>query len=597
MADKTPSRDVSPAPAETNGQPLLPAGEQPKLLAAPPPPGPKPVPRRKIILWGLLALLLLIVLFLVGYLPRRHRNHLVEAAARRRAEALPIVNVTQVKRSEPVTGLLLPGNITPLTEAYIYARATGYVSRRYVDIGDRVHAGQILAEIDAPDLDQEVAQARAALAQSEEQLSQARASLENAQAQEELARVTWERYRVLVQHGAVSRQDADQQLANYKSQTANVHLQEAAVRTNQENVRASRANLDREIALQSFKQVRAPFNGVITARNFDVGALVSTGGGTQGSSTTPMGGSQSSAASGNAGVGGASSSQQSQATGAPGIGSSGELFRVAQVGIVRVLVNVPQANAPAIVEGQSASVFVSEYSKREFTGKVTRTSRSLDEVARTLVAEVDVANPDFLLLPGMYTQVQFHNRLVDPPLLVPGDSIMATPNGLEVAIMIDPTPEQRQKLQKEMEQQKKRDAADPPPKKDKKDTNDKNGESDQDAATAPDAARRAKRVHILKIEVGRDYGLETEVTNGLQGWEYVVTNPGDAVEEGTLVIPTASPDIAGAGGSQGQAQSQQHPSGIGAPVMVAPTQGAPSQGAKKGGDGKKGNDDKKGSAQ
>ncbi len=552
----------------TTAERLLPPGEQPKLLeAAPPQPPPRPPnpPRRKILMWVGALLLLLLLLFLIGYLPRHHRQKQVEAAARSRAESLPTVNVTPVKRSPPVTGLLLPGNITPLTEAYLYARATGYVRRRYADIGDRVHKGQILAEIDAPDLDQEVAQARAALAQSEQLLQQAHASLENAQAQEELARVTWERYRVLVQHGAVSRQDADQQQANYKSQTANVHLQEAAIRTDEENVRANRANLEREIALQSFKQIRAPFDGVITARNFDVGALVSSSGASQGLSTTPMGGSQGSATNGNAGANGSNSSQQAQTTSptTPGIGNSGELFRVAQVGIVRILVNVPQADAPAIQEGQSASVYLVEYSKRTFTGKVTRTTRSLDQTARTLLAEVDVANPDYVLLPGMYAQVQFMDRLVEPPLLVPGDSVMATPDGLEVAVLIDPTPQQRQKLEQERKQQEKE---------------------------KPESAlAQAKRVHIQRVEVGRDYGLEMEITGGLQGWEYVVTNPGDAVEEGALVMPQAAPDIAGAGGSQRQGSADRHPSGIGAQSMAAPTQGAPQQtgkGGEKGGEKK-----------
>jgi multidrug efflux pump subunit AcrA (membrane-fusion protein) len=475
-----------------------------------------------------------------------------------------MVNVTPVRRSSPMTGLLLPGTVTPLTEAYLYARATGYVTKRYADIGDRVRTGQVLADIDAPDLDQQVAQARAALAQSEQQLAQSKAALENAQAQEELARVTWERYRVLVQHGAVSRQDADQQLANYRSQTANVHLQEAAVRTSEENVRANRANLDREIALQSFEKIRAPFNGVITARNFDVGALVSSGGGSAGLSTTPLGGTQASSATGNAGASGANPQAVASSPTAPGIGSTGELFRIAQIGTVRVLVNVPQVNATSIRVGQAASVYILEFSKSVFPGKVTRTSRSLDESARTLVVEVDVSNPDYLLLPGMYAQIQFTDRIFEPPLLVPGDSIMATPDGLEVAVLVDPTPQQRQKLQQEQEKEQEQQ---------RQTKENKSGQLD---------ATRVKRVHIQKIEVGRDYGLETEVTSGLEGWEYVVTNPGDAVEENALVIPQAAPAIAGEGGSQRRSQSDRHPSGIGAPSMAAPTQGAPQQGGGKG---------------
>jgi multidrug efflux pump subunit AcrA (membrane-fusion protein) len=126
-----------------------------------------------------------------------------------------------------------------------------------------------------------------------------------------------------------------------------------------------------------------------------------------------------------------------------------KLFRVAQTGTVRVLVNVPQVNASSVRDGQAASVYVLEFSKRAFPGKVTRTSRSLDESARTLVVEADVSNPEYLLLPGMYGQIQFTDRLIDPPLLVPGDSIMAMPDGLEVAVLTDPTPQQRQKLQQE----------------------------------------------------------------------------------------------------------------------------------------------------
>lgn len=566
---KSPSRPPEPTHHEPNGgPPLLPAGPQPKLLAAPRSRGPS---RRKIFLLAAAGLLLLIVLFLVGYLPRRHRDKLVETAARNRAESLPMVNVTPVKRSSPVTGLLLPGTITPLTEAYLYARATGYVHQRFADIGDRVHTGEILAEIEAPDLDEAVAQARATLAQSEQQLAQAKAALENAQAQEELARVTWERYRVLVQHGAVSRQDADQQLANYKSQTANVHLQEAAIRTDEENVRANRANLDRELVLQSFEKVRAPFNGVVTARNFDIGALVSSGGASMGVSSAPLGGTQLNGATGNAGASGAnptSSSASSNPT-TPGIGNSGELYRIAQIGTVRILVNVPQLNASSIRDGQAASVYVLQLPKHVFPGRVARTSQSLDATARTLVAEVDVANPESLLLPGMYAQIQFTEKLAEPPLLVPGDSIMATPDGLEVAILIDPTPRQRQKLEQEQKAQAKQKQAE--------------NASRKNAAPPPPPVSQAKRVHIQKVEVGRDYGLETEVTYGLEGWEYVVTNPGDAVEEGALVVPQAAPSIAGESGSERQGPSQRHPSGIGAPSMAAPTQGAPQQGGGQGG--------------
>ena len=196
-----------------------------------------------------------------------------------------------------------------------------------------------------------------------------------------------------------------------------------------------------------------------------------------------------------------------------------------------------------------------------------------------MVVEVDVSNPEYLLLPGMYAQIQFTDKLVEPPLLVPGDSIMATANGLEVGILLDPTPQQRQKLQ-EQEQQAKKDRT--------------KESSKKEAQAGQPESEQAKRIHIQKIEVGRDYGLETEVTAGLEGWEYVVTNPGDAVEENALVIPQAAPPIAGAGGAQRRSQSDQRPSGIGAPSMAAPTQGAPQQTGGHGGkrDGNQGGSEK-----
>ncbi|MEI9976779.1 MAG: biotin/lipoyl-binding protein [Ignavibacteriota bacterium] len=251
----------------------LPPAPERKLLTA----GEK---RSRVHPWkiGLIAGIVLLVIFLVGYLPRRNRDKDVQAEADREASALPSANVTQAKQSTPISMLLLPGDITPFTEAYIFARATGYVRRRYADIGDRVREGQVLADIDAPDLDAQVAQGRATLSQAEQQLSQARASLENAGAQQDLAKVTWDRYRVLVSHGAVSRQDADTEEANYKTTTANVHLQDAGVHTAEENVRAARASLDRLIALQEFEHVRAPFTGIVTARNFDVGAYINGNG-------------------------------------------------------------------------------------------------------------------------------------------------------------------------------------------------------------------------------------------------------------------------------------------------------------------------------
>ncbi len=169
-----------------------------------------------------------------------------------------------MRRSSRPGELTVPGTTAPLTEAYLYARANGYLSKRYVDIGDHVKKGQLLALIDAPDLDEQVDQAR-------QQLHQAEAQLVQQQAQLALAKVTWERWRVLVIKGVFSRQDGDQREANYNAQVA-------VVASEERNVESYRANLRRVVALQSYERITAPFDGVITQRNADVGALVGSSG-------------------------------------------------------------------------------------------------------------------------------------------------------------------------------------------------------------------------------------------------------------------------------------------------------------------------------
>jgi RND family efflux transporter MFP subunit len=467
---------------------LLTAGEEPKLLPGPEPPRASKPPVRV----GRIAVVLLIVLgglFLFGYWRHRRVEKVAAAQAERERNSIPMVNVAPVHRSPAYSDLLLPGSITPLTEAYLYARATGYVKKRYVDIGDRVHQGQLMAEIEAPDLDQQVAQGRAALAQSEEQLRQARSDLEDSRSQLELAKVTWDRYQVLVSHGAISRQEADQQFATYRSAKANVSSAQANVSAAEQTVSGSRANVERLVALQSFEKLRAPFDGVVTARNFDVGALISGGGGTQSTSATQ----------------------------APGGGSGSELFRVAQIRTLRILIYVPQENAPTIHVGQPATVFVEEFSK-QFHGSVTRTANSVDPTARTLLTEVQVPNPQQVLLPGMYAQVQLSTARSNPPLLVPGDSIITSANGIEVAVL----------------------------------------EDIKDGQARPNA----KRIHIQKIEVGRDYGPQIEVTRGLQGWEHVVVNPSDVVQEGAVVQPNAAPNAPGEGNPQRRGPTERTPTGL-----------------------------------
>ena len=443
----------------------------------------------------LIALVLFAIIFLVGYLPRRSRGKATERSAVREAEGIPSVDVIQVKRSPQTTRLLLPGNITPITEAPIYARASGYIVKRYVDIGDHVRANQLMAVLEAPDLDQQVAQGRSQVSQARQQLGQSEASLQQSEAQLELAKVTWNRYAILVQHGAVAKQDADTQKANYDSAGATVSSSKANVRAAEDNVKSAQANLERLIALQSYEQIRAPFAGIVTVRNVDLGTYISSSGGQSGSTTY-------------------NSSQQvgSNAT-AP---QNGEMFRIAQIQRLRILINVPQTDAASVHVGQQADVLIPEFLTRKFPGVVTRTSNTLDPTSRTLLTEVQVENSKAELLPGMYAQVQFASQRSNPPILVPGDSLITRSDGIFIAVLREPDRQSLQRIQKES----------------------------PEATGTAERHEKVKQIRLQKVTVGRDYGTDTEITSGLEGWEYVTTNPSDEVYEGALILP------AGAKGAQ-----------------------------------------------
>jgi multidrug efflux pump subunit AcrA (membrane-fusion protein) len=424
-----------------------------------------------------LVLLLLAILVaavaLVGYLPRRNQTRAASDAALQERTSLPAVTVAKVVQAPRDTEFLLPGSISAIEEASIYARAAGYVRKYYVDIGDHVRTGQLLAEIETPDFDQQVAQTRAALAQARQQLSQTQASLVQADAQRDLAKVTWDRYDNLLKRGAVARQDADQQESTFKTSEALVNAQQANVNAAEENVRQAQANLDRMVTLQEYQNVRAPFDGVVTARNIDTGYLISATGGGQGSAPINVPGAQAPSASGN------------------------EMFRVAQIGTLRIVIDVPQANTADIMIGMPAEVLVQQLPGRIFHGKVTRTANSLDPNSRTLPTQIELANADGKLFPGMYAQVRFRVHRDSPPLLVPGDAVIAGQSGTQVAILEDPPPEIANDPQKQ----------------------------------------GAKRIHLQTVQLGRDYGPQTEIAAGLEGWEWVVVNPGDEVREGNIVKP------------------------------------------------------------
>jgi multidrug efflux pump subunit AcrA (membrane-fusion protein) len=430
-------------------------------------------------LLGLAAVLgAVAAVYAFGYLPRARTTKQLAAAAAARSITPPLINSAAVKLAPTSIELLLPGNITPITEAYIFARAAGYLKQRYVDIGDRVSAGQKLADIEAPDLDLQVSQARAALAQAQGQLGQAQATLDQLTATRDLAELTWERYKVLTAKGAVSRQDGDNQSTAAKTSEANVAAQQKTVRASEEYVLASQATLGRLVTLQNYERITAPFGGVITARNVDVGALISA----TGSSLGPA---------------------RSNGAAPSDVPSGGEIFRLAEIGRLRILVAVPQTNSPGVQVGQIATVSVQQIPNQSFPGKVTRTSSSLDSQSRTLLTEVDVENPKGVLLPGMYAMVSFKTDRVDPPFLVPDASLVVRSSGPALAVLQPLTADEQEKLRT----------------------------AGINAATLA----RVRRVHFQTVQPGRDYGTELEILNGLAVGQEVAVDPNDSVQEGALV--------------------------------------------------------------
>lgn len=339
----------------------------------------------------LTAIVIVGIAFLSGYLPLVKRRALIISEAREQERAVPRVDVVEVRRSSEKSAIELPGNIQAITEAPILARADGYLQRRTVDIGDRVRSGQVLAEIEAPEVDEQIRQARAALQQAQAGVDQAVANLEKGRSDEALAKVTADRWSALLAKGVVSRQENDRYQLEYRSLAASTEALGKALSMQRSNVAAAEANLGRLDKVQSYRTVKAPFDGIITLRNVDVGALVNAG--------------------------------------------STLLFRIAQIDTLRTYVNVPQANASQVRPGQSARLTLPNLPGREFVGTVARTASALDPASRTLLVEVHVSNPDSALLPGMYTRVDLISGQSNGPIRIPSDSLVVRGEGTEVAVV------------------------------------------------------------------------------------------------------------------------------------------------------------------
>jgi multidrug efflux pump subunit AcrA (membrane-fusion protein) len=422
---------------------------------------------RRPLYWFLLAFAVIFVLVVIaGWLPRHNRDNETRRRSQQERNQKPVVETTTVTASQDASGLVVPGTMIPLTQAFVYARANGYLKKRYVDIGDHVRRNQLLAVIDAPDLDAQVIQAREQVAQAEQQLEQQKSQLA-------LNTVTVQRYRVLVAKGVFSRQDGDTQEANYGSQAANV----AAA---QRNVQAYKANLEHQIALQSYEQVRAPFDGVITERDVDEGALISASGAGSGqAAAAPQG--QSSSAGGTAQAGqannaGASGGTNSSATSAQSPGQGGPLFGIAQMQRLRILVSVPEGYAPAIHVGQRAPIAVQEYAGAPLFAEVTRSSASIDANTRTMLTELQIDNTAGKLIAGMYAVVTFPpTTAATPPLLITGDAIAIRHDRSMVATVVD------------------------------------------------------GKIHFVPVTIGRDYGSAVEILTGLKVGDVIVTDVTDDV--------------------------------------------------------------------
>jgi membrane fusion protein, multidrug efflux system len=348
------------------------------VQAPPGAPPPRRTVRRRLLAGGLLALALA---FLVGYLPRRLALARLARATRAEAEKPPRVAVILAQAENTNRELTLPSNLVAIEDTLVYSRANGYVRRWLVDIGDRVRAGDVLAELDTPEVDQQLKQSRAAL-------SQQRAALAQAQANLDFALTTANRYQPLFEAGVVSRQITDQASAQAKVWQANVRAAEA-------NIVAQAANVAQYEELVSYGRVTAPFDGAISERLIDVGSLVNAGSGA----------------------------------------NSQPLFHLVAIDPMRVFVQVPQTYAPSVHPGDAAAVAVRQYPGRKFAGKVTRMASALDPASRTLNTEIEVPNRSRELLPGMYAEVEMTAAVSHPVVRVPASAVIADAEGVHVAVV------------------------------------------------------------------------------------------------------------------------------------------------------------------
>jgi len=303
-----------------------------------------------------------------GILPRIHAR--ADLDKETTEMAIPTVSVVQPKRGAPAEEIVLPANVQAYIDSPIYARTNGYLKHWYVDIGAHVKAGQLLADIETPEVDQQLRQSRADLATAEANLN--------------LSQITATRYADLLKTDSVSKQDADNAAGDYAAKQA--------------TVQSAQANVKRLEELQAFEKIYAPFDGVITARNTDIGALIDSG------------------SSG---------------------GARTELFHIAQPDKLRVYVNVPEAYSQAAKPGLTADLALSEFPGRLFPGTLVRTAEAIDQSTRTLLVEIRVNNPTGTLLSGAYAEVHLKLPTATSAFILPVNTLLFRSEGLRVAAVTD----------------------------------------------------------------------------------------------------------------------------------------------------------------
>jgi RND family efflux transporter MFP subunit len=359
-----------------------------------------------------IAVVVVAVLLVTGILSR------VRARTKLKAEtnqvALTSVSVVAPKQTAPAEEIILPGNVQPFITSPVYARTNGYLKKWYFDIGAHVKKGQLLAVIETPEVDQ--------------QLQQARSNLSTAQANLELATITKTRYQGLLKTHAVAQQDADNAVGTYNANKAIVQADQAAV--------------DQYAALVSFEKVYAPFDGVITARNTDIGDLINSG---------------------------------------SSIGVKTDLFHIVQPGMLRVYVNVPEEYSRGVKVGMTADLALAEFPGRTFQGNLVRTAAAINMTTRTLLVEIDVANPTNTLLTGSYAEVHFKIPTQGSTFIIPVNTLIFRSEGLRVGVVKD------------------------------------------------------DKVTLTSVTPGHDFGNEIEIVAGLKREDQIIINPPDSIVTGQQV--------------------------------------------------------------